>query len=150
MPKYPDNFENFHRLHKNKQAKTVAGLIAGFVIFFGGIIYLTSTPSVAPKEVEHGSASPMPDELMPPPQEIAEVQSPTSPVAEQQLQPAMTPVEQPKPETWTQEIVKKAKKISKHKRSKKIAKSKKKDNLVCIPPSRLKALEKQVARASRR
>lgn len=139
MPKYPDSFENFHRLHRNKQAKTLAGIIAGFVVFFGGLYYIMSASVPPSPEAEVVQPSTIPEEI-PPPTEVAAAPMPEQTVV---APPAMAPV-----------IEKAIKKTSKHKTSKKkkIAKTKsvKKDNLVCIPPSRLKALEKQVARASRR
>lgn len=147
MPKYQDNFENFHRQHKVKQAKTIAGIIAGFVVFFGGLFWLMSASVPPTQDVDQGStqSAPMPEELQPPPQEI--VEQPAAPVETTTVTEAPAVVEAP----VTPVEPAKTKKISK-KLFKKIAKakSKKKDNLVCIPPSRLKALEKQVAKASRR
>ncbi len=139
MPKYSDPFD-YEKFKRNKQARTLAGLIGGFAVFFGGLYYIMSPGSAstpAANEIEQGVVqppAPMPEDMSQP---AEVVQSPIPAPVEKA--PVMTPV-------------KKHKKVAKHKGAKKVAKKKvvMKDNLVCIPPSRLKALEKQVARASHR
>lgn len=143
MARNNDTFEQFDRMRRNQKIRTFAGIVGGFVVFFGGIYYIlagsTAPASIQKNEPEHGIVQPssLPEEMGQP----AEIAQRSSPVPEPQ--PAQL-ASKPKKHKKTAGV--------KHHSSKKVAKHKKvvtKDNLVCIPPSKLKALERQVARSSR-